>query len=122
MKIAMPVEDGRLASHFGHARKFAFVLIDDREIRGTEILDPPPHEPGVLPKWLGEQGATHVICGGIGARAVDILVQNGIEVIAGVPSMDPVKAVEAFLAGSIQGVSGPTCDHKHGEGQHRCSH
>ncbi len=122
MKIAIPVENGMLCSHFGHAPQFAIVEIEGSDIKASSIETPPPHEPGVLPRWLKEMGVDHVICGGIGARAVELLNQAGIEVSAGVGSDDPAKVVEAFIRGELQGASGPTCSghgHKHG---HSCAH
>ncbi|HID98418.1 MAG TPA: dinitrogenase iron-molybdenum cofactor [Thermodesulfobacteriaceae bacterium] len=121
MKIAVPVENGVLCSHFGHAARFASVDIEDGRIGESRLLVPPPHEPGSLPRWLKELGTTHVICGGIGARAVELLQAAGIEVVSGVSSMDPALAIGEFLAGRLQGVGGPTCQgHGHGEGGHTC--
>lgn len=122
MKIALPIDNNLLAGHFGHASTFALVTVENGAVAGSTLLTPPPHEPGVLPRWLGEIGATHLLCGGIGARAVDLLQAAGIAVIAGVPVMDPARAVEDFLAGRLSGVSGPTCSgHDHGGG-HSCGH
>lgn len=121
MKIALPIEDGMLSSHFGHASQFAFVEVKDNKPAGSELKSPPPHEPGVLPKWIAEMGATHIICGGIGAMAVKLLEEAGVNVVAGVPSMDPTNAIEGYLNGSIKPASGPTCE-GHGEGGHSCQH
>ncbi len=121
MKIALPIDNNMIAGHFGHASKFALVSVDGGKIGGSELLTPPPHEPGVLPRWLKDIGATHLICGGIGARAVELLQESGVQVIAGVPVMDPSEAVEAFLAGRIRGATGPTCT-GHGPEGHSCRH
>ena len=32
-----------------------------KSVVGTTLLTPPPHEPGVLPRWLHEQGATMLL-------------------------------------------------------------
>ncbi len=50
MKIAIPLAEGRLAQHFGHCGVFAIIEVVDNKIKGREDLDPPPHEPGVLPQ------------------------------------------------------------------------
>jgi len=121
-KIALPIENGMLCSHFGHASKFAIVEAEGNKILSSSLETPPPHEPGSLPAWLKHLQVTHVICGGIGARAVDLLRQAGIEVVAGVPVGDPSLIIEAFLSGNLKGASGPTCSgHEHGHG-HRCAH
>ncbi len=120
MKIALPVENGLISGHFGHAPQFAIVEVADGNIAGSQLLVPPPHEPGSLPRWLSGLGVTHIICGGIGGRAVELLSAAGIQVIAGTPVMDPAAAVERFLRGELSGVSGPTCEGHHGG--HACSH
>ncbi len=61
MKFAIPLAEGKLTAHFGHCQEFAIVNVEENEIKNTEILVPPPHEPGVLPKWLGELGANVII-------------------------------------------------------------
>ncbi len=112
MKIAIPLANGRLAMHFGHCQQFALVDVDEntREHRGTAILNAPPHEPGVLPQWLHEQGANVIIAGGMGQRAQQLFAQNGIRVIYGVASGTPESIAKAFLEGTI--VPGQNlCDH-----------
>lgn len=116
MKLAMPIENGMLTGHFGHAPQFAFIEIDEASPSvptDLKLKTPPPHEPGVLPRWLKEMEVTHVICGGIGARAVELLEAAGIKVLAGVKQRDPAKIVQEFVEGRISGVTGPTCDHGH---------
>jgi len=79
-------------------------------VAGTTLLIPPPHEPGVLPRWLHEQGATHIIAGGMGRRAQDLFAQNGIRVIVGAPAGAPEELAAAYLAGTL--VAGENvCDH-----------
>lgn len=112
MKIAIPLADGRLAMHFGHCEQFALVDVDEttRQHRGTTVLTAPPHEPGLLPQWLHEQGANVIIAGGMGQRAQQIFAEKGIRVVYGVPSDTPATVVKAFLNGTI--ASGKNlCDH-----------
>jgi len=112
MKIAIPVAQGKLYPHFGHAEEFALVEVDEqkRTIRSCEFRVPPPHEPGVLPRWLQEQGIRVLIAGGIGRRAQELLARAGIEVKVGVISEEPDALVRDYLAGSLR--SGPNvCEH-----------
>jgi len=96
MKFAIPLAEGKLTAHFGHCQEFALVNVEDNEIKGKELLVPPPHEPGVLPAWLHEKGATVIIAGGMGQRAIQLFQQNDIEVVIGAPVMEPEswKAVQ----------------------------
>ena len=112
MKIASPIADGKLCLHFGHCEQFALIEVDEaaREIRSTQYLTPPPHEPGVLPRWLHEQGADVIIAAGMGQRAQALFAQNGIKVLVGAPADTPEDVVSAYLAGTLE-VGQNICDH-----------
>jgi len=112
MRIAIPMAEGKLCMHFGHCAQFALLDVDDatKTVKSTTKLDPPAHEPGVLPRWLNEQGATVILAGGMGQRAQVLFAENGIKVVVGAPAETPEKLVTAYLAGTL--VSGQnTCDH-----------
>lgn len=110
MKIAIPTVQGRLCMHFGHCEQFALVSVEDQAIAETEMLTPPPHEPGILPVWLHEQGTDVIISGGMGSRAKDLFARNQIEVIVGAPADVPEAVVKSYLAGTLKTVAN-TCDH-----------
>lgn len=112
MKIAIPTADGRLCAHFGHCETFSLIEADPatRQILAETAVTPPPHEPGVLPRWLKEQGATTVIAGGMGRRAQDIFAAAGIAVVVGAPAEAPRALAEAWLNGTLAaGIN--VCDH-----------
>jgi len=112
MKIAIPVAGGRLCMHFGHCEQFALVEVDDgnKTVTGTSYLTPPAHEPGVLPRWLHEQGANVIIAGGMGQRAQGLFSQSGIEVVVGAPAEKPEDVVSAYLSGTLEAGQN-ICDH-----------
>jgi predicted Fe-Mo cluster-binding NifX family protein len=110
MKFAIPLAEGKLTAHFGHCQEFALVDVEDNKIKNKETLVPPPHEPGVLPKWLHEQGADVIIAGGMGGRALDLFAQNGIKVIVGASALAPEELVKQYLDNSLQ-TGGNVCDH-----------
>ncbi|NQT50762.1 P-loop NTPase [bacterium] len=110
MKIAIPTVDGRLCPHFGHCQSFAIVTVNDGTIEGTQMLEPPPHEPGVLPRWLSEQGANVIIAGGMGNRAQALFQQFDIEVVVGAPPEEPETVVQAWLDGTLEAGTN-LCDH-----------
>jgi ATP-binding protein involved in chromosome partitioning len=120
MRIAIPTENGQLCPHFGHCEKFAILEVDpsSRSVLSTEFQVPPAHEPGVLPRWLHEIGVNVVLAGGMGARAVNLLAQNNIEAILGVPMMGVTELAEAYLNGKL--ISGASaCEHHGcGDGHH----
>lgn len=112
MRIAIPLANGKLSMHFGHCEQFALIDVDGKEkkITGRQDIEPPPHEPGLLPRWLAERGANLIIAGGIGQRAQELFAKQNIGVLVGAPSEAPEQLVNNFLAGTLQtGVN--TCDH-----------
>ena len=110
MKFAIPLAEGKLTAHFGHCQEFAIVEVEDNEIKNKETLVPPPHEPGVLPRWLHELGTDVIIAGGMGARALDLFAQNGIKVLTGAPSLTPEELVKHYLKNTLQ-TGANVCDH-----------
>ncbi len=110
MKIALPTANGQLAMHFGHCEKFMIVDVENNEIVKTEELVPPPHEPGVLPKWLGDLNVNVIIAGGMGMRAQNLFTENNIKVLVGASAEPTEDLIKAYLAGTL--VTGDNvCDH-----------
>ena len=110
MKFAIPLAEGKLTAHFGHCQEFALVEVEDNQIKNKETLVPPPHEPGVLPKWLHDLGTNVIIAGGMGARALDLFAQNNIKVIVGASALTPEELVKQYLDNTLQ-TGGNVCDH-----------
>jgi ATP-binding protein involved in chromosome partitioning len=109
-KAAVPLAGGLLCNHFGHCEKFAVMHVFDGQIGTMELHVPPPHEPGVLPRWLGDLGVNLIIAGGMGQRAISLFAEQGIRVIIGAPNLEPEALVQQYLAGSL--MTGPNvCDH-----------
>lgn len=110
MKIAIPLADGKLTAHFGHCQEFAIIDVEGNEITKKETLVPPPHEPGVLPAWLHDLGASVIIAGGMGGRAIDLFKQNSINVIIGAPALEPEELVKSYLNNTLA-TGANVCDH-----------
>ncbi|MGE4285209.1 MAG: NifB/NifX family molybdenum-iron cluster-binding protein [Phycisphaerae bacterium] len=112
MRFAIPLHDGKLTMHFGHCEKFAIIDADTTTqtitAQGQKI--PPAHEPGVLPKWLAEEGVNVIIAGGIGQRAQQLFAMNGIKVLFGAAADTPENLVKAYMAGNLSTGSN-VCDH-----------
>jgi predicted Fe-Mo cluster-binding NifX family protein len=124
VKIAIPLQDGRVSGHFGHPDFFSLVTVDSSssEILGEALRTPPPHGHGRLPLWLAEQGVDVVLASGIGHKAVSRLESRGIEVRSGVPQLSTSKVVKLWLDGKLQARAG-TCSHGaggRGHGSHGC--
>lgn len=112
MRVATPCDGQQMAAHFGHAPQFAIFDTDpdSSSIKSEQFVDSPPHEPGLLPKWLAQQGTNVILAGGMGMRAKQLFEENGITVVVGVGGMAPKEAVEAYLKGTLSSGSN-LCDH-----------
>jgi ATP-binding protein involved in chromosome partitioning len=112
MRYAIPLAEGRLCMHFGHCQQFAILEVDpeSKTVSGRTDETPPPHEPGVLPRWLAEKGVTVVIAGGMGQRAQALFGEAGIETLVGAPAEEPEALVRAHLEGTLQSGAN-VCDH-----------
>jgi predicted Fe-Mo cluster-binding NifX family protein/predicted RNA-binding Zn-ribbon protein involved in translation (DUF1610 family) len=112
MRIAIPLANGKLAQHFGHCERFAIIDVDSEEkkIIKREDVDAPPHEPGLLPRWLSEKGANIIVAGGMGQRALGLFADQGIQVIVGAPVDAPESLVKDYLTGTLRSGAN-VCDH-----------
>jgi predicted Fe-Mo cluster-binding NifX family protein len=110
-KIAVPIDEtGVLDGHFGHCKHFAFLDVNDDEILSEERIVPPPHEPGLLPRWLAEKGVTDVLAGGMGQKAIQIFNYNNVNVFVGAPKQTARELVQGYLESSIK-FTANYCDH-----------
>jgi len=109
-KIAIPVLNGILSTHFGHCDDFQIFDTEGQKIRNSVTNKSPTHQPGLLPAWLNELGVTDVIAGGMGQRAISIFNQNKINVYTGAPAKRPEELVRDFLNGTLVTTEN-LCDH-----------
>lgn len=116
-KIAFSTNDRlTVEEHFGHCKEFIIFNVTNGEIVNSEFVTPPPHAPGVIPKFLGDYGIHTIITGGMGQMAINIFNSNDIEVILGAKG-----CIEDNLKVYLQGVlksTGSACTHNHGDHDH----
>lgn len=109
-KFAIPFSKNQLSKHFGKAEYFVFIDTENKSVITSKQIKTPDHEHGQLPKWISDQGATHIITGGIGHKAMARLQELNIELIYGVETEKPEILVQKFLGGNLQsGLN--LCDH-----------
>lgn len=121
-KIAIPADnDGILDTHFGHCKFFDIYESVDNQILTHSRLVPPPHEPGVLPKWIAANGVSDVITGGIGERAVKVLEHFKINVHKGAPQKETVLLANSLLNQTLV-LSENNCNHDHHSHDHSHEH
>ncbi len=109
MKIAISCDESRVSGHFGRCEKYILFEEENGKLKSKSEISSPPHQPGMIPRFLNEKGAKVIICQGIGPRAVNLFNELGIEVIAGV-SGEIGKVIQKYLDGSLEGADS-TCEH-----------
>jgi predicted Fe-Mo cluster-binding NifX family protein len=112
MRIAIPSTNGILDAHFGHTKAFTVYDVDDqtKTITSQSEINPPKHEPGVLPTFLRDQKVNVVLTGGMGPSAQSMLEGFGVKVVLGVDSKDVYQIVQEYLAGTLEAGTN-SCDH-----------
>ncbi|MEW5961461.1 MAG: NifB/NifX family molybdenum-iron cluster-binding protein [Chloroflexota bacterium] len=119
IRIALSTLDGNglnsaVSEHFGRCAYFTLVEIEDNEIKSVQAIANPyahNHGPGQIPAFIKEQGATVMLAGGMGHRAVGFFEQFGIEAVTGARGTVH-QAVQAYLDGQLRGTS-PCAESQH---------
>ena len=112
MKIAVAMEGNMVSEHFGHCERFCLADIDKGQISEQQIIDNPGHVPGFLPEFLAGKDVNSIITGGIGAKAVELFQQKGIQVISGARgSTDEV--LELYIKGLLISTGSVCSEHMH---------
>ena len=121
MRIAVTFENGQIFQHFGHTESFKIYDVEGTEIRQAVVCGANGAGHGALAGVLFNSGVDVLICGGLGAGAMNALTEAGIQVVAGA-SGDADAAVQEYLAGRLVST-GANCsrhDGSHSCGSHGC--
>lgn len=109
-KIAIPMENGLLCSHFGHCEVFAIVEVIDNKITNVTEETPPEHVPGLYPRWVAQFGVTDVIAGGMGQKAITLFNEQKINAFVGAPLKPARELVQDFLDNKLV-LNANYCNH-----------
>jgi predicted Fe-Mo cluster-binding NifX family protein len=110
-RIAIPVNGNQLSPHFGHCEKFGIFDIEDNRLVSETLVPAPPHEPGLLPKWLAAKGVNEIIAGGMGQRAIQLFEQHNVTVNLGVRAQgDYQSIVDQYIRQTLE-TGDNSCDH-----------
>lgn len=111
-KIAIAAEGHYVCEHFGHCEGFNIYTTQNGAIVAQDFLANPGHKPGLLPNLLNDQGVHVVIAGGMGANAIDIFNEKGIDVITGARGMVD-QTIATYLDGKLLSTGSVCHDHLH---------
>jgi predicted Fe-Mo cluster-binding NifX family protein len=73
----LPKRTKKISEHFGHAESFLIVEVVDQKIVHQTTIVNPDLEHGSLPKYLMDLGIDQIVCGGIGAGAIERFFDKG---------------------------------------------
>jgi len=112
MKVAIASDHGAVSGHFGHCEGFTVYTLEEKKIKNEEFVANPGHRPGFLPNYLNEIGVKLVIAGGIGAGAIEIFNDKGIEVIMGITGSNK-EVIKNYLEGKLVSGGSVCQEHSH---------
>lgn len=127
MKVAIPLKaNNQVDDHFGHCAFYSVFSVSEKGDVNEENIIEATQGCGCksnIASVLADQGVKVMLAGGIGAGAINVLNNAGIEVIRGC-SGDVTTLVKQYAAGIIadSGVSCSSHDAHHAEDGHVCSH
>jgi len=109
MLIALPTENNMVCPHFGHCESFTLY---DTDTKSFKTLPSPPHQPGLLPEFLKNQGANLVIAGGMGGSAQQLFAAAGIQVIVGAAGRIE-DVINSYEKGKLVSSGAVCSEHSH---------
>lgn len=114
MKIAIAADGNTVSGHFGYCERFVILTAENGSVVSRESVGNPGHQPGFLPKFLGDMGVSAVIAGGMGENAVRLFKHKGIEVFTGI-SGDIERAARDYIGGTLESSGAGCREHRHSE-------
>ncbi len=108
--IAVAAEDerglsGQVAAHFGRCPAYVLVETTEGRISDVRVVRSPhqlSHQPGEVPRFVGDLGVQAILAGGMGHRAASLFSEYGIDVATGLTGR-VCDAVAAYLRGDVMG-------------------
>lgn len=119
MKIAVTCENHQVFQHFGHTPGFAVFEAESGRIISEKELCSGDSGHGALAALLAEERVDVLICGGIGAGAVNALKSAFIMVVGGAEG-DVREVAQAFIDGTLKVREDFHCNHHHHGEEHTC--
>ena len=112
-KIAISAEGDQVSAHFGHCEGFVEFAVEDGKATDKQFVANPGHKPGFLPNFLHDRGVQVIIAGGMGAGAVEIFQEKGIDVYTG--AQGSVDEIARQYADGTLTSTGSVCHEHHNE-------
>jgi len=112
MRVAISADsreglDSVVSPHFGRCPYFVLVDLDGQSVTAVDAVDNPfytQHAPGQVPGFIHQQGASVMLTGGMGRRAIAFFEQYGIEAVTGA-SRTVSHSLNVYLGGGLTGAA-----------------
>jgi predicted Fe-Mo cluster-binding NifX family protein len=112
MRVAISADNGNgldsvVSPHFGRCPYFVLVDLEGQEVKAVQAISNPyygNHQPGQVPGFIHSQGASVMLTGGMGRRAIMFFEEYGIEAATGA-SGTVRHTLEQYLGGALQGAA-----------------
>ena len=111
--------DSPVSPHFGHAAYFVVVDAEASEVSSVHTIDNPfcgSHGCGQVAGFVAQQGGQVILVCGMGQRAVQAFLDQGIEAVTGA-SGTVREALGLYISGQLRGVT-PCLEEGHRGGCH----
>ncbi|MGD8603460.1 MAG: NifB/NifX family molybdenum-iron cluster-binding protein [Anaerolineales bacterium] len=95
--------ESSISHHFGRCPAYILVDLKDGEVQSVKSIDNPffqDHIPGMVPRFINEQGVNVMISGGMGRRAIEFFEQFGIGIATGAQGSVQF-ALQSYLDGKL---------------------
>ena len=96
LRIAVPLDDGKVAAVPTKAAQFALFTIKNGAVVNKETMPKPDLDPVNFPIWLENLGVSH-LAGDLSDAAKGLLQRKGIETIAPTPDQTPEQLVAKYV-------------------------
>jgi predicted Fe-Mo cluster-binding NifX family protein len=110
--------DSIVSPHFGRCPHYILVDVEGHNVTAVQEVDSPfdgHHQPGQVPGFIHSLGASVMLAGGMGGRALMFFEQYGIEGVTG--AYGTVRqSVERYLGGELRGAAPCKESQEHGYG------
>ncbi len=112
MRIAISADnsnglDSVVSPHFGRCPYFVLVDMEGQDVTAISAVNNPyygNHRPGQVPAFIDSQGATVMLTGGMGHRAILFFDEFGIQPVTGAAGTVR-QSLERYLGGALQGAA-----------------
>ena len=101
IRIAIPIEKGKLSEFFGQCDHYEIFETDKKLIINKSVEVPSFSDITKLPKWLANKGITDVITFKIDKQIINLFTKYKVNLYVGIKTPSPQEIIEDYLSGRL---------------------